>query len=409
MNTESLLEIYFLERNSSESTQRTYKRVVNTFEHHTNKTLPEILNIAENEEENTKWQKSTLYYYLISFRKYLYESLQPSTAKMNFTVIKTILRYFGANIFPLQSFSTKKYPKIELAPEDIITPDELKVCINVKNPLVKAISLTMSSNGESLSDVLKKSILDYVYSTKEYHNLPCTNENIMPILHKLNKMDDVIPVFEKQRRQKTGVQYTTFCSPEAANAINNYLIYREKKEKESVERYNKLKHPENPKVYPGLQLTDQLFKANIGSIERMFREVNDAVGLGKAGNYVKFAPHMMRRYHTTQLYAAGFSEYEINLLQGRKSQEVIHRSYLRVKVSTLKEKYIHALPFLVVEDEYRVKSELDIEKEKNVELANENSELRRQNEETNARLDNLERLVLGDVSEDDLVKIHKSL
>ena len=405
MNTKSLLQIYFLERNSSESTQRNYKRVVKSFENHTNQTLQEILNTAETEEQqNIKWQKSTLYYYLISFRKYLYETVQPSTAKMNFTVIKTILRYFGANILPLQSFSTKKYHKVELTPEDIITPDELKVCINVKNPLVKAISLTMSSDGESLIDVLNKTIFDYVYSTREYHNLPCTNENIMPILHKLNSMNDVIPVFEKQRRQKTGVQYTTFCSPEAAKAINNYLIYREKKEKESVERYNK-KHPDKPKIYNGLQLTDQLFKGNHGSIERMFREVNEAVGLGKAGNFVKFAPHMMRRYHTTQLYAAGFSEYEINLLQGRKSQEVIHRSYLRVKLSTLKEKYIQALPFLVVDDVYRVKTELEVVKEDNERLHSENNELKKQNK----RIDDLEKIVLGNIDDEKLSKLHKLL
>lgn len=77
---------------------------------------------------------------------------------------------------------------------------------------------------------------------------------------------------------------------------------------------------------------------------------------------------MMRRYHTSQLYAAGWSEYEINVVQGRKSHEVIHRSYLRVRVDALKEKYILALPFLVVDDVYRVKTELDIVKDENEEL-----------------------------------------
>lgn len=388
MNTESLLQNYFIERNSSKNTQRIYKDVVKSFEEHTHKKLPEILEIAE-KEETVKWQKSTLYHYLISFRKHLYETLQPSTAQMKFTVIKSILRFFDINVLPLKSFSTKKYNKVELTPEDIITQEELQVCVNVKNPLVKAIATFMSSSGCSLIDTLNLSISTYLQATKEYHNFPCNDSSyILPILHELNTQNDVVPIFEKLRRQKTGVQYTTFCSPEAVKAINNYLIYREKKEHESTERYNK-KHPDDPKYYKGLQLEDKLFKGNHGSIERMFREVNDAVGLGKAGNYVKFAPHMMRRYHTTQLYAAGMSEYEINLLQGRKSQEVIHQSYLRVKTDTLKEKYIKSLPFLVVDDVYRVKTELDIVKENNNRLIDENNILK---EELGKMDDIMERL-----------------
>lgn len=365
--------------------------------------LPEILEIAESEEGTVKWTKSTLYHFLISFRKYLYDNLQPSTAQMKFTVIKTIIKYFDITLLPLKSFSTKKYHKVELTPEDIITPTQLKTCVNVKNPLVKAIALYMSSNGESLIDALKKTIFDYVVSTQEYHRLPL-NSKVMSIVNVLNKQDDVIPVFEKCRRQKTGVQYTTFCSPESVKAINAYLIYREKKEKESVERHNK-KHPEDPKTYDGLQLTDPLFKGNHGSIERMFRQVNEAVGLGKAGNYVKFSPHMMRRYHTSQLYAAGWSEYEINVVQGRKSHEVIHRSYLRVRVDALKEKYILALPFLVVDDVYRVKTELDIVKDENEELKEANLKYKEVVDTIDERIESKIREAIGqknDLSGDEL-------
>lgn len=400
MSTESLLQTYFIERNSSPNTQRIYRQVVKIFEEHTGKTLPEILEIAESEEKKVKWTKSTLYYFLISFRKYLYDTLQPSTAQMKFTVIKTIIKYFDITILPLKSFSTNKYHKVELTPEDIISQDELQTCVNVKNPLVKAIATFMSSSGCALIDTLNLTIYNYIYSTREYHKLPCDDGHIHEILHVLNSRKDIVPVFEKLRRQKTGVQYNTFCSPESVIAINNYLLYREKKEKESIERYNK-KHPDDPKYYPGLQLTDQLFKGNHGSIERMFRQVNDAVGLGKAGNYVKFAPHMMRRYHTTQLYAAGLSEYEINLLQGRKSHEVIHRSYLRVKVDALKEKYIKALPFLVVDDVYRVKTELEVVKDENKELKEVNLKYKEVVDSIDERIESKIQEVMGGKNEFD--------
>ena len=140
MKTETLLQTYFIENDLSDSAKRTYARVVKRFEEHTNKQLHEIIQLAENEEKQVKWQKSTLYYFLTSFRKHVYDTVQPSTAQLYFTIIKTVLRYFDVNILPLKSFNTKKYPKVELTPEDIITQDELQVCANVKGPLLKAIS-----------------------------------------------------------------------------------------------------------------------------------------------------------------------------------------------------------------------------------------------------------------------------
>ena len=244
----------------------------------------------------------------------------------------------------------------------------------------------MSQMGFSLIDLLNLTIQDYYDSTSEYHSSP---GNVKDMIIELNQVEDVVPIFKKLTRQKTGRQYDAIGSPEMVKATNNYLLHREKKEKESIERYNK-KHPDNPKTYPGLQLTDQLFKTNHGSLERMFREVNDAVGLGKAGNYVKFSPHMMRRFHATQLHEAGMSEHKINLLQGRKPQEIIHKSYLRVRLDVLREEYIQCLPFLLVDDVNRVKSELDLIKDENVSLKEENFKYKSMFSEIDSRLQKLE-------------------
>ena len=62
-------------------------------------------------------------------------------------------------------------------------------------------------------------------------------------------------------------------------------------------------------------------------------------------------------------------------LQSIEKNEVIHRSYLRVKVDALKEKYIKALPFIVVEDIYRAKTELEVIKEENYNLKKQNEKI----------------------------------
>ena len=100
---------------------------------------------------------------------------------------------------------------------------------------------------------------------------------------------------------------------------------------------------------------------------------------------------------------------KIDILEGRKVHGVIHESYIRMKPEVLKKEYIKALPFLVVEDLDKIRTELDVEKEKNTQLENENVELKKQNEETNKRIDNLEKIVLGEVDDEKMAKLHKIL
>ena len=50
---------------------------------------------------------------------------------------------------------------------------------------------------------------------------------------------------------------------------------------------------------------------------------------------------------------------------------------LRVRVDALKEKYVQALPFLVIVDVYRIKSELNVVKNENEVLKEENDKYKR--------------------------------
>jgi uncharacterized protein (UPF0305 family) len=74
---------------------------------------------------------------------------------------------------------------------------------------------------------------------------------------------------------------------------------------------------------------------------------------------------MLRKYHASQLAEAGMSTEHINLLQGRKVYGVAHESYIRIKPDTLREEYIEALPYLVIEDINKFKTELETVKEEN--------------------------------------------
>jgi phosphoenolpyruvate-protein kinase (PTS system EI component) len=84
---------------------------------------------------------------------------------------------------------------------------------------------------------------------------------------------------------------------------------------------------------------------------------------------------MLRSYHASQLSESGMNDSNIDLLQGRKPQSIARKSYIRVKRERLKEEYIQALPYLVVEDFERVKTELETVKEENQTLKERNEDL----------------------------------
>ena len=350
MKTEKLLENIFTERNLKQSTQDSYKRAVKYFEKHTNQPLHETLTQAEKEE--TQWKKSTLRRNLISFRKQMYETYKKDTAKEYYGKIISILNYYEINIGKLPQMTLGNDNRLRDTSE-LPTQETLKLCIELKNNnLLKSTTLLLSSTGLSPIDILNLTIDDYLKSTKTYHQY-YTHFNIQQAIHEM-KNKDVIATF-KGNRQKTKVQYITFASHETTKAINLYILSREDK-----------LHPDSP-----------LFKTSRRHLNKLFQDTNDQLGLGETSEGIScFSPKNLRSYHATQLEIAGMSDSRIDILQGRKTQSVIRRHYIKVNVDVLREEYIRCLPYLVVDDVNKIKTELDIVKEENKELKNREDKLK---------------------------------
>ena len=380
--TNEILDEIFRERNSSINTQKSYARSVNQFEIYFQQHLGEIINIAEKEEEQgIPWRKSRLREYLIEFRSYLYDKYKSKTAKLYLTLIISIFRHYEFVIPRLPRFS-EDIEVIPILPEDIPDREMLQKCIDISPQVVVAFALFTSSSGMSRVDALSLTIKDYLEATNEYHKHP---DNVSLAIKEMNESDvDIIPTFRNLIRQKTNLPYYTFCSHEAAESINNYLISRKT-----------LLYDETGRVTGARDVTpeDPLFDVSYQWIGDLFEEVNTKLNLGKAGRYNRFTIHMMRRYHATQLNAAGMSEDRINLLQGRTPKSVIHESYIRVKMSDLKEEYVKCLPYLVVTDVKKVRTKLDVEIEKNVQLEHELREKTDEVQQINSRMDSIEKLI----------------
>ena len=348
---EEILSLLFFERGSSDSTQKSYTRTVNVFEKVTGLTLPEMLTIAESQEDNNvSWKNRDLRKWLITYRKYVYENYKKRTAKSYLTLVVSVFRHFEITVEKLPYFSTvSATPSIPIDPDLLVDRDVLRMCINVGNPLLRAVVLFMSSTGLAKTDTLNLTLRDYLIATD-------SNLNQHPI-YSVKEMEgkQIIGVWNNLMRQKTGHQYYTFSSPESTTAINHYLLTRE--------HLNSLDLP--------------LFDISSKRLSDLFKETNDMLGLGKNGEFSRFATHMLRRYHSTQLAEAGMEEGKIDMLQGRKPRSVLYQSYLKIKPSKLKEEYIKALPYIVIEDVNKYKTELEKVKEENKLYKDELNEFRK--------------------------------
>ena len=358
-DTIMILEQFFNERNSSHSTQITYTRSCKYYEKLTGHTIQECLDIADDEEyNNLRWKNTQTRKWILAYREWLYKEYNVSTAQLYLTAILTVYRHFEITIPALPYFSKKGLKhSTPINYNDLPDRELLKEVIQGVSPLVRSLILFMSSSGISRIDVLNLKISDYLEATSDYHNADSVKKAIKEM-----RDTDIIPTFHLTR-QKTGQDYFTFCSHEAVKSINAYLLTR-----------TEILTPDKP-----------LFKLHERYINMIFERLNGEFQLGKQPNgYNRLTPHMLRKYHASQLAESGMSTDHINLLQGRKVQGIAHEHYIRIKPEALKEEYIEALPYLVIEDVNKYKTELQSVKE-------ENNELQKQLNDFNDRLDKLEK------------------
>ena len=344
----NIINQMFTERNSSTKTKETYLRSIKYYETLTGHTIEELIQIADQEEtQNIRWKNTMTREWLLKYRDHLYHKYNISTAQLYLTAILTTYRHHEITIPTLPYYSTN-LPDRELLTE----------CLQISTPLVRSIILLMSSSGISRIDLLNLTIQDYLQATQDYHDHP---ESVKYAIQDMEEVD-VIPVFHL-RRQKTSQHYFTFCSHEAVKMINSYLLTR----KETLTK-------DKP-----------LLKINKRYINTVFEKLNQYFHLGKVGNYNRLRPHMLRKYHASQLAEAGMPTEHINILQGRKVTGVAHESYIRVNPDKLRDEYIEALPYLVIEDINKFKTE-------NQQLKEENQSYKEKEEKINNILERLERL-----------------
>ena len=348
MNKEDMeiIKQFGKDRNIKYETLRNYQIYLQEYSMQQDKTLTELLNEAETEEEKgTRWKNRTLKKRLTQHRAYLYNKHAPSTAKGRMTRITTFYRHHDIEIHQLPPFNTRNLNNpAPVNYKDLPDKEIIRAAVDIATPVMKPIILFMSSSGCGRAETLNLTVDSYIEATKDYHN----GGSIQEIIETLNKIKDVVPTFNILR-VKTNKYYTTFCSPEAVKAINNYLLSRS-----------------------NLTLNSKLFQINKDYFIQAFEEINNKLNLGKVGFYNRFRSHALRKYHATTLYNDGMSLDNVNDLQG-KTKNKTDSAYFMVNIDDLKLEYIRHLPALMISKEVE---KITIKSKEFVELESENKDLK---------------------------------
>jgi len=427
-----MLEQFLTEKGLADATRTVYKCAVEKYEELQGKTLEELLEEADLEEENgVRWKKRTLKNRLINFRNWLYDNQSEGTAKRYFSSIKTIYRHFEIEVQPLPSFNAKNIDKTyEKTFSDILTIPEIISAYYEASDVGECIILWGISSGISKVDLLKMTVEDFVGYCEEYFKLKGIKfkreTTLLETLQELLEYDELIPVIEGER-QKTGTRFTTFCSPEAVIRTLHYLIgrdvhIRERHDKfleetsqelgehfnsaEEINSYienyifnNNITEKELNKLNKiskkadnlpqRLEYSHKLFEVTDAHLSYSFRRINEKLELGHVGKTTKFRCHQLRAFQASTLLnleSNAFTESEVDALQGRK-KDATHRAYFTESVSKLFNKYYEIVDSLML-----FKTIHTVDEEKMDELVKENNEYKSQLEEQQQKIDEIMKL-----------------
>ena len=346
MDNELLNEIHIV-KNHSEGTKKLYKFAVKHYTEYNSMSLSELLEEAELEEEQgIRWKKRKIKRRLLGFRQYLLDKYTYNTVSSMFHEIVYIYKYYEIEIMDLPRINKKGVKTSKpVTFKDLPDKEIIRNAIKISNTTMTAIILFMASSGCARRETLNLTIQDYIDALSEYTN----KTNIYDIIRDLGPNCNVVPTF-KLLRQKTDKYYTTYCSPEAVNAINLHILSR-----------TEMVSGDSP-----------LFKIDEYYFLQKFIDINNKMELGKVGAFNRFRSHMLRKFHASALYNDGMSLDKVNDLQG-KAKNKTDASYFMTNPEDLKNEYIKHLPAVTIMEDVK---KITIKSPEFIEMENENKELK---------------------------------
>ena len=371
---------------------RTVKSYVLRMQEYTeflNKEPEELLLEAETDVRAGKLMRERkIVSHLIDYRQFLEKkTLAPMTIKGKMTAVYSFYKsnQIDLPVLPRNVNKARPQKKRRVLP----IKEDIQEILSHCDILERAIVLIDISSGLAVNEISNLKIGDYYEGYDE--------KTKITTLHLI--------------REKTDYEFITCLSPEATQAVDEYLVFRERPPatyREDRERqlqkqkivsddgflfikrhipdvYLDYKYDKKKSPKENARIKEDLRKIDPESIITMYRRLNeDAQKSTEHGEWNIIRSHNMRKYFNTTMLNAGASIFLIDYMEGHQLDQTHEAYYIGQpqKVRELYSQYVHHLTIIKEPDETLIKRyEEEIKKNKELEtdaikMAVERSELK---------------------------------
>ena len=322
----------YLPQNIADDTIENYTSAINCYEEYNNMSMEELINEAlEEQTNNTPEHQLSIYNRILDFREYNTLRILGSSLVTYETIIKQIYTNNRIRIPKLPRINHRrllKNPPIEY--KDYLSKEELKKAANYLNLNLKARFIGMISSGCSNDEIDHLTTRQFIDDLYKYHQ----KEDDREALKYLANKNHVHIWVARLTRYKTMKPYYAIFSPEAVQLIALAKL--------------------NEKT-----LKPKLYVNNKKYFAQVLAEINDNHGFGKAGGHRRLRPHMLRKFHATNISGSvldygeesALRNFEIDELQGRGKTGVQDR-YIKTNPIKLKLLYAKVMNKVCLFNEY---------------------------------------------------------
>jgi integrase len=330
-----------------ESTRKSYLQSMIKYLDYTGLTPTELIDKANEEEENLPKNRRSLKKYFSGFKAILKDggeyqngkTQKPLAEKSIKTHIAVIKSFYNANDITLPFIKKSTARRIK-ENDDRPTKEQLSKVLELADIKMKAIILIGTSSGLSMADILNLKVKD------------------------IRDVDENGITTMRLQRLKSGVNFISFFSPQATRAIKSYLEYRNGygtsinedirnawHEKRKVNSENDYLFINDSIPYSYLaSKDDEERKIARNTFLGLFNRLSNKAGLTtEKGNFNVIRSHNMRKHYYTEMMLDGASNFVIDYFAGKTIPED-KETYFKADVEKLKEIYISHVNVLSFDD-----------------------------------------------------------
>jgi integrase len=240
--------------------------------------------------------------------------------------------------FRTNSRSDRKKP---LLLNDLPTMEDIKHILKYSNNTFRAIILLGVSSGMSRAEICSLTFKDFFDAIK----LDTYHETLQELVVKLEQIDNLIPLWQI-RRIKTGTNFFTFNTPEASDAIKDYLIDLNRissRFEDTAKLKSEFKFSPKNKLF----VNSHLNPMSPYNMSRIFVKLNIKAGFEKVDGKIYVRPHTLRKLFASTLEKNKMPHLMIRWIMGHELDQTTG-SYFKADPIAVKEEYIQIVTYLTV-------------------------------------------------------------